>query len=1319
MEMGVILFYGAVLLCIVTCIEGYGGEIQTDPITVSENHCHFEQFLKKMLEQNKQQSKSITVIFGANVTECTLNGIEMLEFKDVEEFNIRGPENSVVLRCEDDDRHTGLVFKSIGKLIIERVTFVNCQRHVHTTDYGLDSIVGLLILDTGEVYLGKTTIRGTCGIGLVIHSARKVHLNDCEFADNNDYQHHTHNGTHNSTLYGGAMLYYNGSVEAQYRFTNCMFDNNSAIPDQLPLSANQPNLQGRGGGLSVFIRRASSAITIQNCSFTNNTALYGGGLSLHLELVHHTTVYVNSSTFSGNRGYKTEMPYSVLGTVESGGGGVQVMLAASDEYFVKDANSIEFNDCQFQGNRAYWGGGVSLLVGRERREASLVRFKQCTWKGNTGLYGGALDVAPLPTHPGGLPTVHFENSTVESSSDMYFNKQDPRPIGAGAIYIEEVSLNITGDSCIRKNQATGLVSSGASVHFGRNSRTLIYSNIGVKGGGVAVYGNGRLVLHAGSVLEIRNNSAVLCGGGIYHRIKGPRNLMVSQQCFLQYEDLTIPPHEWNTLLTFDCNEAGVGGTDIYASSLRSCVWLGGAYGEGINDNKSTDFHRVFESKQRHIYFNNTCPQAGPNIDNRTSISTDTMNFDRTNETHLYVHPGETSKELGMHVQNELKQWTGISVFRGDVNDTEVELKSKYIFDMRMDFRGQTGKTVNVRLVTPWTQTYAIHLNVTILPCPPGLIQDKIHKVCVCSSGTQEKYRGILHCSETDGRLHSHLQKTYWAGYLNSEKKICTDEEIRDEKNNCTLHTGRSFLGFCGKFPQGNYKTTVSLPSYADRTNLEEIICGNYSRTGIMCGKCKDGYGYDISSVELKCVRCLPSDQAGAWVLWMVMKLLPLIVMVMVFLLFDVDVLAGSMQTFIFYCQVLTYLSPILEQNTELEDKVALALSVTSTFSNIWRLEFKLPTAVSKRLIPKPHACFSVNGEGDSLILTSLGYLTAIFPFVLIFAIWFVKGMHESGVCCGPCNTALRYCRRWIHYLKRNWTPNSTIIHGLSSFILLSYTRFLIVSVLLVTPQHIYGIEKQHKIAVVALDGNIIYGSSKHLPFLLIGVAGLLTFVLIPPLTLILIPMVPRALARLQPERKNPLLKLCDKLFLGPKWQLFLDAFQGSFKPKYSFFAGMPFIYRIGIAFSYAVTFSPHAMYISHTLGILVALVIHAILQPYRRRIHNILDTLIYMNMLTVVSVMFYAWTDPTNVIHDVFFWIALTAMNAPQVIFIGYLIYRIVMITYRFAAKKWRGRKKHTREREPARDSEERENRLLNDSFQNRNDYIDCNQFSVPMTERK
>ncbi len=72
-----------------------------------------------------------------------------------------------------------------------------------------------------------------------------------------------------------------------------------------------------------------------------------------------------------------------------------------------------------------------------------------------------------------------------------------------------------------------------------------------------------------------------------------------------------------------------------------------------------------------------------------------------------------------------------------------------------------------------------------------------------------------------------------------------------------------------------------------------------------------------------------------------------------------------------------------------------------------------------------------------------------------------------------------------------------------------------------------------------------------------------------------------------------------------------------------FFAGLYFFYRMVILLIYAITTSYSAYYTTVSGALLVVLVLHTICQPYVSRVHNIIDALLFADLILISCFSFY------------------------------------------------------------------------------------------------
>ena len=151
------------------------------------------------------------------------------------------------------------------------------------------------------------------------------------------------------------------------------------------------------------------------------------------------------------------------------------------------------------------------------------------------------------------------------------------------------------------------------------------------------------------------------------------------------------------------------------------------------------------------------------------------------------------------------------------------------------------------------------------------------------------------------------------------------------------------------------------------------------------------------------------------------------------------------------------------------------------------------------------------------------------------------------------------------------------------------------------------------------NGNMKYFGPDHLPYALPALLCLSTVGVLPPFLLIFYPLFNKIMAFFGLEESKFMHFLSQKIPIS-KIKPLLDTFQGCFKDNLRFFAGLYFVYR-GIApFVNSVTSSLGTAYITYEICLILILALHALFQPYQKRVHNVIDTLLFTNLLLINSI---------------------------------------------------------------------------------------------------
>ena len=189
----------------------------------------------------------------------------------------------------------------------------------------------------------------------------------------------------------------------------------------------------------------------------------------------------------------------------------------------------------------------------------------------------------------------------------------------------------------------------------------------------------------------------------------------------------------------------------------------------------------------------------------------------------------------------------------------------------------------------------------------------------------------------------------------------------------------------------------------------------------------------------------------------------------------------------------------------------------------------------------------------------------------------------------------------------------------ATFILLSVTKFTIVSVNILAYVNLYDVNGTVVAKAPLYDGDSKYFSAKHLPYAVLAVVVLLFCNVLPLLLLFLSPM--RSFQRC--------LRSCCCSFRCVHFvNTFLEVFQGHFKDRvshhrdYRFVAGLQFLLRLLVLVIYSIIHYPElvclisaVIFILWTIGCLM-------LKPYMRELHNILEAIlgtyyIFVNLLVL------------------------------------------------------------------------------------------------------
>ena len=419
--------------------------------------------------------------------------------------------------------------------------------------------------------------------------------------------------------------------------------------------------------------------------------------------------------------------------------------------------------------------------------------------------------------------------------------------------------------------------------------------------------------------------------------------------------------------------------------------------------------------------------------------------------------------------------------------------------------------------------------------------------------------------------------------------------IYDLSHNSTFYGDCPFsstITFPESSLEGNY---IQLPQ--DVLELNEVMCGRLNRTGLLCSQCKPGLGPAVLSYKLLCLECLSSPYG--WLLYIFLACFPTTVFFFIVITFQVHSTSAPMNFVVFLCQ---YLSVNINRITPFQIDDSKLFGFLTTSYGVWNLEF------FRYFIPP----FCVSNNLTTVHVLALEYVVALFPLLLIVLTYICIELHAKD--CKLIVCMWRPFNVCFARLRRRWDPRATIIHAFATYLLLSYTKMLFVSFsLLVLLRKVFNVhEEMVGQNVVYYDASVHYFSIKHLPFAILALFILFTFILIPLLFLCLYPtrVFQRCLG-----------------YCRIRWHAihaFAEAFNGCYKDgtkgtrDYRYFGGFYLLLRI-----VCVLVGTGSLHFYVYLAVLVIVGITAnlvflIFRPYKDNWFNILDG-VWLALLSIAA----------------------------------------------------------------------------------------------------
>ena len=341
------------------------------------------------------------------------------------------------------------------------------------------------------------------------------------------------------------------------------------------------------------------------------------------------------------------------------------------------------------------------------------------------------------------------------------------------------------------------------------------------------------------------------------------------------------------------------------------------------------------------------------------------------------------------------------------------------------------------------------------------------------------------------------------------------------KNRAYIHSGVCLttgptndisVGLC-PLTFGNWKNITNrywseLPTDPDMLNA--TMCGPYNREGLLCGKCIDGYGLPVYSLDVKCVNCSKFSTSASITLYVIIEIFSTTLFFVFVTVFCLNVASGPLLGYFLFCQVF-YLGTINRTSrvfdyilTHASHPMKILYQISFAFTEFWALTF------FRSLIPP----FCISEKLTSIHVQLLTMVPPIYVVLLVFSIFALIELHA------------RNCKAFQKpFVSFRCCSSDAIIRAFATFTFLSSTA-VILSVYMLSLKIDIQSSSTSSITntsegVLYIDPSVVYFSHEHILYLIIALVPCVFLVLIPALLLLVYPTrIYRSLSRLISARKQ-------------------------------------------------------------------------------------------------------------------------------------------------------------------------------------------------------
>ena len=453
------------------------------------------------------------------------------------------------------------------------------------------------------------------------------------------------------------------------------------------------------------------------------------------------------------------------------------------------------------------------------------------------------------------------------------------------------------------------------------------------------------------------------------------------------------------------------------------------------------------------------------------------------------------------------------------------------------------------------------------------------------------------------------------------------------------------FGYC--YGSGLSGATVPLIQEANKTLLDQHVCGAVSRSGMLCGECIENYSVAMNSPEFACQKC-KHHPFGA-LLFIAYYIIPVTILFYLIMTFNIRVTSGLFGAFLFFAQVIGS-----EVNFAFNYRINATTHGEFIFSKVL---FSIYSLFNLELFQYDTFSYCLFESAGTVDILAFKLLASLYPLCLVVIYSLVRIYCRS--CCLHC-----FLHRF--QIAREQQP---ITSGLSAFLVLCFAKINVIAFSILKPENVAifdttGEWKTYE-TVVYLQGSLEYFGSIHYTYAAGAIIVLIPIIVIPTALLLVHPLLLILLGNLG-MGESKLMKCIECCLRINKLRPLLDSFQGDYKNSMKFFAGLHFFLYKTIVFCALIvvpTSSIGTLQLILIALFLIIFLIHIIAKPFKKEVDNIAHSIIYLLIIVLLGIL-YIFISDTEFSYAIYLGTILSSLPL-----LGLGVYILWILTYKLVLR--------------------------------------------------